>query len=141
MRFVTTAAVDWEDIESALDYLVAYSRVLAGDERTFDEQAARAFVRRDLERARNFASLQNHDLLARDGDEEPRGQLSSINVPTLVIHGSADPMFPLEHGQALAAEIPGARLLTLQGAGHGLDRADRATVAAAILEHTSSAGR
>jgi pimeloyl-ACP methyl ester carboxylesterase len=138
MRFVTTAAVDWADLESVVDYLVGYSRVLAGAERPFDETATRAFVRRDRERARNFASLRNHDLLAQDGDEEPHGPLSSISVPTLVIHGSADPMFPLEHGEALAAEIPGASLLTLPGAGHGLDRTDWRTVAAAILEHTSA---
>jgi pimeloyl-ACP methyl ester carboxylesterase len=141
MRFVTTAAVDWADLESVVDYLVGYSRVLAGDERPFDETAARAFVRLDLERARNFASLPNHDLLAQGVDEQPRGPLSSISVPTLVIHGSADPMFPLEHGEALAAEIPGASLLTLPGAGHRLDRADWATVVAAILEHTSAGYR
>jgi pimeloyl-ACP methyl ester carboxylesterase len=59
-------------------------------------------------------------------------------VPTLVIHGTADPMFPLGHGQALAEEIPGARLLTLEGAGHGVDRADWETIARAIVEHTST---
>ena len=48
-------------------------------------------------------------------------------------------MFPLEHGEALAAEIPGARLLTLEGAGHGVDRADWETIVAAILEHTAAA--
>ena len=39
-------------------------------------------------------------------------------------------MFPPAHGEALAAEIPGARLLTLDGAGHGPERADWDTVAA-----------
>ena len=62
-------------------------------------------------------------------------------MPTLVIHGTADPMFPLEHGQALAKEIPGATLLTLEGAGHGVDRADRETIAGAILEHTATRDR
>ena len=38
--------------------------------------------------------------------------------PTVVVHGTADPMFPLEHGRALAAAIPGARLLALDGFGH-----------------------
>ncbi|MGW7381509.1 hypothetical protein [Streptomyces sp. NPDC054794] len=33
-------------------------------------------------------------------------------------------MFPLRHGEALAEESPGARLLTLKDAGHGVDRAD-----------------
>jgi pimeloyl-ACP methyl ester carboxylesterase len=53
-----------------------------------------------------------------------------------VIHGTADPMFPLEHGEALAAEIPHAKLLPLNGAGHGVDPLDWATVVSAIVEHT-----
>jgi len=55
-----------------------------------------------------------------------------------VIHGTADPMFPLEHGEALAEEIPDATLLRLEGAGHGIDRADWETVVRAIIEHTAS---
>jgi pimeloyl-ACP methyl ester carboxylesterase len=66
----------------------------------------------------------------------PREPLSTIAVPALVIHGTEDPMFPLEHGEALAREIPGARLLTLEEAGHGVERADRETIARAILAHT-----
>ena len=53
-----------------------------------------------------------------------------------MIHGTADPMFPLGHGEALAEEIPGARLLPLEGAGHGVDRADWETIVPAILEHS-----
>jgi pimeloyl-ACP methyl ester carboxylesterase len=42
-------------------------------------------------------------------------------VPTLVIHGTADPMFPAGHGEALTEEIAHARLLLIQGGGHGVD--------------------
>ena len=136
-EFVGSAAADWSDAESVIDYLVAYTRVLAGDERPFEEAEVRDLVRRDFERAHDYAALQNHDLL--EGDDKPRGPLSSIGVPALVIHGTADPIFPLPHGQALADEIPGARLLPLEGAGHGLQRADWDTIANAIVTH--SAGR
>jgi pimeloyl-ACP methyl ester carboxylesterase len=136
-RFLATAEVDWSDQESVIEYLVDYSRVLAGGERPFDEAAVRELVRRDVKRARNIASSENHGVIA-DG-EVSRKPLSSIAVPTLVIHGTADPMFPAEHGQALAAEIPGARLLTLEGAGHGVDRADWETVVRAIIGHTAPA--
>jgi hypothetical protein len=64
--------------------------------------------------------------------------LSSIEVPTLVIHGTADPMFPIEHGEALAEAIPGAGLLPLEGAGHGVDRADWEAIVRAILKHTAA---
>jgi pimeloyl-ACP methyl ester carboxylesterase len=134
MRFVTTAEVDRSDPESVIEYLVDYSRVLAGGQRPFDETAAQKLMRRDVERAHNFASARNHDAMPDDGRRH--APLSSISAPTLVIHGTADPMFPLEHGEALAEEIPDARLLTLEGGGHGLDRADWETVAQPILEHT-----
>jgi pimeloyl-ACP methyl ester carboxylesterase len=135
-RFLATAEVDWSDRESVIDYLVGYAQALAGSERPFDEAAARDLVRRDVERAHNIAASENHAALPEG--ELPHARMSSIAVPTLVIHGTADPMFPLEHGQALAEEIPGARLLTLDGAGHGVDRADWGTIARAILEHTAT---
>jgi pimeloyl-ACP methyl ester carboxylesterase len=134
VRFVATAEVDWSDPGSVIDYLVAYSRVLAGGERPFDEAATRDLARREVERARDFAAAQNHDRL-REG-ESPGKPLSAIAVPTLVIHGTADPMFPIGHGEALAREIPGARLLPVEGAGHGVYRGDWETIVGAILRHT-----
>ncbi len=119
-----------------IEYLVGYSRVLNGSERPFDEAASRELVRRDVERAHNIAAVQNHDALS--DDDRSHGPLSSIKVPTLVIHGTADPMFPLGHAEALAKEIPGATLLPLAGAGHGVDQVDWNTIVPAILQHTLS---
>lgn len=135
MRFVTSAEADWSDASSVIEYLVSYSRMLAGGRRAFDETAVRELVRRDVERARDFAAAHNHDAIP--DDQRQRQPLSSIQVPTLVIHGTADPMFPPEHGQALAREIPGARLLLLEDAGHGIDRADWETIVRAIVDHTA----
>jgi pimeloyl-ACP methyl ester carboxylesterase len=134
-QFVRSATVDWSDADSVIDYLVAYARVLAGEERRFEEAEVSDLVRRDAERARDFAALQNHELL--EDDDKPRRPLSSIQAPTLVIHGTADPMFPLPHGEALASEIPSARLLRLEGAGHGVQRADWDVVTEAIATHTA----
>ncbi|HEY3877625.1 MAG TPA: alpha/beta fold hydrolase [Trebonia sp.] len=133
-RFMASAAVDWSDASSVTEYLVDYSRVLAGGRRPFDEAGTRDLVRRDVGRARDVAARQNHGFISDDG--RSRGPLSSISVPTLVIHGTADPLFPVEHGEALAAEIPGARLLRLLDAGHGVERADWPTIIPAILDHT-----
>jgi len=133
-RFVASATVDWSDERSVTGYLVDYARMLAGRSRPFDEAAIQELVRRDVERAHNIAASENHGLAAEG--EMPRAPLSTIAVPALVIHGTEDPMFPLEHGEALAREIPGARLLTLEEAGHGVERADWETIARAILAHT-----
>ena len=132
--FVATVHVDWSDPESVIEYQVDYSRMLAGDQRPFDEHSCRELVRRDVERASNIAALQNHDAIP--DIERSYEALSSITAPTLVIHGTADPMFPPRHGEALVAEIPGARLLLLEGAGHGVDQADWDTIVAAIVEQT-----
>jgi pimeloyl-ACP methyl ester carboxylesterase len=134
--FAAGAEVDWSDPASVSESSVAEARVLAGGERPFDEARARALVARDVKRARNVASAQNHGLL--DGGEPWRQRLGAIAVPTLVVHGSADPLFPLGHGRALADEIPGARLLALAGAGHGIDPADWDELVPAILAHTKT---
>jgi pimeloyl-ACP methyl ester carboxylesterase len=54
-----------------------------------------------------------------------------------VLHGTEDPLFPYEHGVALANEIRGARLLPLEQTGHELPRAVWDVVVPAILQHTS----
>lgn len=138
IRFVSSARVDWTDRDSVIEYLISYQRLLAGGQRPFDEMAFRDLIRRDVDRARDFAAAQNHDALPQgEALDKP---LAAISAPTLVMHGTADPMFPVEHGRALAEEIPGARLLALEGAGHGVDRADWESIVRAILEHTAGTG-
>ena len=46
--------------------------------------------------------------------------LANVSVPTLVIHGDADPLVTLSGGQRTAEVIPGAELLVLEGMGHDL---------------------
>ena len=46
--------------------------------------------------------------------------LAAIEVPTLVIHGSHDALLPPAHGKDTAESIPGAKLVIIQGLGHGM---------------------
>jgi proline iminopeptidase len=46
--------------------------------------------------------------------------LQEISVPTLVIHGAADPLVPLACGEDTARLIPGARIEVIEGMGHDL---------------------
>ncbi|WP_280482487.1 alpha/beta fold hydrolase [Nocardia cyriacigeorgica] len=62
-----------------------------------------------------------------------RERLGELDVPTLVVHGRADPFFPVGNGEALAADIPGARLLVLDDMGTALRPAAADQVAAAML--------
>jgi pimeloyl-ACP methyl ester carboxylesterase len=99
-----------------IDYLVGYERRLEAPE-YFDEAHVRALVERIVDRTNDVAaSVMNH-ALAEEGDLA-RGRLDEIAAPTLVIHGTADPLFAYGHAEALARGIPRAELLPLEGVGH-----------------------
>lgn len=108
---------DWDDRAAVVAYRAETEIPFAGPVRTDDERTLE-LARQEVERTRGMAaSLANHFVL---GGQPDLGGLSlgGIAAPSLVVHGSADPMFPVEHGEALAAAIPGARLLVLDAVGH-----------------------
>jgi pimeloyl-ACP methyl ester carboxylesterase len=113
-----TPTPDWSDREVALQRLIDDEKLYAGS-LPFDEQARRQLLGRMIDRTHNLAAaMTNHWLL--EGGEPVRPRLRQIGVPALVLHGTEDPLFPLGHGEALAREIPGARLVSLEHAGHEL---------------------
>jgi pimeloyl-ACP methyl ester carboxylesterase len=61
--------------------------------------------------------------------------LRRIRVPTLVIHGSDDPLVPVEAGNDMAANIPGAKLKIITGMGHDLATGLIPILVDAIAEH------
>ncbi|GIF77659.1 alpha/beta fold hydrolase [Asanoa siamensis] len=108
---------DWTDRTAAIDRLVADLATFGGSVTT-NPAETRELATRAYDRTADFAASQtNHWILTGDGPPLPGG-LADIAVPTLVLHGTEDPMFPLPHGEALAREIPGARLVPLPGVGH-----------------------
>jgi pimeloyl-ACP methyl ester carboxylesterase len=127
---------DWAERAAVIDYLTGYERHLEAAE-YFDEAHVRALVARIVDRTTDVAaSVMNH-ALAEEG-ELARGRLDEIAAPALVIHGTADPLFPFGHAEALARGIPRAELLPLQGVGHQLPpRPWWPSVIAAMLRHTS----
>jgi pimeloyl-ACP methyl ester carboxylesterase len=114
-------------------------RVLNGDVLPFDEPAARRFVEQCYGRANNIAAASNHDLAGRRWDDDRRASLSAITAPTLVMHGSDDPLFLPAHGEALAAEIPAAELEIVPGMGHHPFFSPGLTerIADSIIRHTN----
>ncbi len=133
-----TEPEDWSDRTAVIDYLTGLSRATASPTHDFDEPAARALVERVLDRTINIASTAKNHHLAEGGGRW-RDRLAELDVPTLVIHGREDPIMPLGHGVALAREIPGAELLTLDDTGHEVPRRVWDVVVPAILAHTSRA--
>jgi pimeloyl-ACP methyl ester carboxylesterase len=137
-KFAETAEPDWSSRAAVIDYLVRLARLSAGS-RHFDEAEFQGLAGRVSDRTTNIASsITNHNLM--DGGDRWRDRLGGMSAPTLVIHGTEDPVLPYGNALALAREIPGARLLTLEQTGHELPRAVWDLVVPAIVEHTSSRG-
>ncbi|MGZ4195555.1 MAG: alpha/beta fold hydrolase [Solirubrobacteraceae bacterium] len=65
--------------------------------------------------------------------------LEELEVPTTVIHGTADPLVRPSGGRATAAAIPGARLLMLDGMGHDMPPELWPQIIDAIAENAESA--
>ncbi len=129
---------DWSDREAVIDFIVEGERPFAGS-RPFDEAAIREIAARSFDRTTNFASsISNHAVI--DSGDRWRERLGEVSVPTLVIHGTEDPMYPYGNAVALAKEVPGAELLALERVGHEVPpRALWDVVVPAILQHTASA--
>ncbi len=109
---------DWSDPDAALDAFIRDERLYAGTH-PYDEPARRELMARMIARTTNVEScMTNHWIL--EGGEEKDRTLADIAVPVLVMHGSEDPMFHPAHGESLANEIPDARFVLLEGAGHEL---------------------
>ncbi len=124
----------WTDRSSVVEHVVRVLRWFAIGE--FDEDAARAGVGRDFDRTSNFQSSNNHQMAG--GGEPWRARLDEVRAPTLVLHGTADPLFALAHGEALANEIPNATLVTLPGVGHELPKSSWDVVVPAVLDHSKT---
>ena len=125
---------DPADTAALVDAVVAEDRALTG-RGDFDEARTRAVAARAVERSIDPTAGTNH--FAAEPGAPFEGTLADLRVPTLVVHGSEDPLFP-GHGAALAAEIPGARLLVLDGVGHQVAPPSSWDVLLpALLEHTA----
>nr|WP_240188889.1 alpha/beta hydrolase [Nakamurella flavida] len=111
---VEPPAPDWSDVDSVTDWVIEAERPYAGPG-LFDEDGMRRLVAAVWARTPSMAGAANHFLVA---ESAPSVDLSALRgVPALVVHGSADPLFPLAHGEALARALD-APLLVLDGVGH-----------------------
>jgi len=125
--------IDWTDKQQIIQYSAEGWKILAGSKYGFDEQRALRNARLEYERANNFQSRFNHGVLA--GHEELYGQSKNITAPALIIHGSEDPIFALEHGYELHKVIHGSTLCVLEGVGHELPAEEWTNVAELVTHH------
>jgi pimeloyl-ACP methyl ester carboxylesterase len=88
-----------------------------------DEDWARRTAAQSYDRRPPDPAARQRQLAAGRATKIPKGGLAQINAPTLVIHGEADPLVRPAASRALGRAVPGARLVTYPGMGHGLPTA------------------
>ena len=102
-----------------IDFNVITMQAIAGSGFPFDEQFIRSISARAYDRG-FYPPGVGRQMMAVMAQEDRTSALGSVTVPTLVIHGTADPLVPAAHGQATADAITGAQLLLVEGMGHDL---------------------
>lgn len=127
--------------EDAAQYVVDVQRVVGSPAYPFDEEAQRELGRRCFDRAGfDTAAVQRQTAaIAASGDR--RAALARVRVPTLVVHGEADPLIRPCAAVATAGAIPGARLVTYPGMGHDLPRELWPAIVEEITEHILAPAR
>ena len=134
-RLFSRSMPDWSDRAAVAKFAAGGAEIL-GD----DPAVARATAERKWDRTPGTEpalQMANHlgMVFARlDCRPRWRERLAELAIPALVVHGRRDPFFPIGNGEALAREIPGARLLVLEGAATAIPEAAAGEVAGAMLE-------
>jgi len=122
------------DLATVLSFGIKAARAIGSPAWPTPEDRLRDRIERDFKRSfyPQGAMRQMAAILA-DGDR--RARLKRITAPTLVIHGEADPLVPVEGGKDTHAVITGSKLRLFPGMGHDLPLELVDDMAAAIAEH------
>ena len=105
--------------EAIIEHGVNSLRIIHGTGFPFDEDKARKSVAAAYDRS-NYRPGYSRQLAAILASGNRKQALKSIKAPTLVIHGSDDPLMPPDGGIDTTEAIPGAELLIIEGMGHSL---------------------
>lgn len=121
-------------LEQVIPIGIRVARAIGSPAYPTPEERLRERIARDFARsfypegpARQIAAIMD------DGDRRKR--LRSVTAPTLVIHGTDDPLVPVEGGRDTAKAIPGAKLHEIPGMGHDLPLELVDEIADAIAAH------
>jgi pimeloyl-ACP methyl ester carboxylesterase len=139
MHFAKMSDLDLSDRNSVAGFMLEIARLSAGSAVPFDPAAAMARIELELDHAQNIQSAFNHSMI--EGKIDHGLTAASIRQPTLIIHGTEDPIISVNAARCAASVIPGSKLLLLDRRGHELLAHDLNEIATAIIDHCDSASR
>ncbi|MBX3502760.1 MAG: alpha/beta fold hydrolase [Alphaproteobacteria bacterium] len=127
-----------DDRAEVLRHSMALRRAIGGPAYPENEEVLRATVERQVDR-RYYPQGVGRQYYAVIADGDRTALLKSLKLPTLVIHGSDDPLLPVECGRDVAASVPGAAMHEEPGMGHEIPGPLCQSLAAKIAAHCKAA--
>jgi pimeloyl-ACP methyl ester carboxylesterase len=127
-----------EDRDGNIERAVETWKVIGSASLPFDAERIRRRAARQYDRCFHPIGV-SRQLAAITAHGSRVDALQSVAAPTLVIHGDADPLVPVEGGHDTARCVPGAELLLIEGMGHDLHPQIWPRIIQAISEHTGKA--
>ncbi len=119
--------------EERIEQAMTIHRTLAGAGDQLEESVERARAERAIDRA-YYPVGTGRQLVSILAAESRLERLEHVRVPTLVIHGIDDVLVPVENGRLVAAAVPGARLIEIEGMGHDIPQRVWPLIADAVEE-------
>ena len=127
-----------QSLDEAVDQLFEmWSFITTQDGGTSDEDL-RQWLRDGIERGFDIGGWRRQSAaILETGDVRPYAE--AVSAPTLVIHGTADPLVPHAGGVDIARTVPGAELELVEGMGHDLPPKHLPRITERIVRHLSAA--
>ncbi|MDE0661673.1 MAG: alpha/beta fold hydrolase [Gammaproteobacteria bacterium] len=122
------------DPETVIAQSIQAAKVFGGPHYDSEVHGIGRFARVAVERAHRPEGVMRQ-LGAILAAEDRRAALAELDVPTLVIHGNADPLVPVEAGRDTAAAVPGAKYIEIDKLGHDLSEPVIGEIVEAITTH------
>lgn len=135
-HFGGIASLDWSDRDAVGAFLLKSQQLCAGSSEPFEQDREASRIARVMSRTDSIASMFNHASVGTRQDWT--GRFRQIGCPALIIHGSVDPILPIQNGIALAKGIARASLMTLPDVGHEIPWSAIPDLASRIADHAWS---
>ena len=133
-RLFSRSMPDWSDRAAVAEHAAAGAEILGDDPGPARRTAGRIWDRTPgTNPAVQMANQMGMAFSKLNCRPRWRERLRELAIPTLVVHGRRDPFFPVGNAEALACEIPDARLLVLERASRVIPDAAAGEVAMAML--------
>jgi len=126
--------------EANIEHVVGFYKLTYGTGLAFDEEFHRSLQARAYDRS-FFPEGTIRQLLAVLAQKDREEDLKQLKVPSLIVHGDADPLVPIAGGKATADAIPDSEFMVVKGMGHVLPSLNAywGDIKNAMLKHMGNA--